>query len=174
VRGRTRRVVRARQQRVVAARSFGRLISGGVWVSAARLLGLLLWLVVTSVLARVLTPREFGGFVLLQAIMPFAAVVGSWGLNRLAVREIPEQLSRGRADRAVGFLSGAVTVVVPGAMLAAALCAVALWLCGPRYFGLPAEQPLFVLVGFAVVMFAWQQFVAESLRGFHDLGWPRS
>jgi O-antigen/teichoic acid export membrane protein len=147
-----------------------RLLSGGAWALGGRFVTAAAGLASNALLARLLSPQEFGAYFLGFSLVLFGAlVVGSGGLGLAVVRFIAESVGLnqlGRARRVVG------TAFVLGVLGASGLGA-AYWLFGDILAGNLFDSPALVAVtglvaGWIAVM-TLQNLVAEIFRGFHDI-----
>ena len=131
-------------------------------------------IVTNGLLARMLSPQEFGAYLLALSVVSFGAVVGSLGLPKTVVRLVAENmgLSRfGRARRAIYTVLGIGVFGTLGVSLAYLLVGdpVSNSVFQPQYSSL--------LVGVTGLMAGWiaisvvQEITAETFRGFHDIRW---
>jgi O-antigen/teichoic acid export membrane protein len=146
-----------------------RLMSGGLWAIGGRLAIALTALLSNALLARILTPSDFGVYFLALSVVLTGATVGTLGLNQSVVRFVAESMGMnlpGRARRVVGlvFRMGIMgAVAVGGAYL----------LVGPviarSLFHAPALAAVSGLVAGWIVVLTLQTLQAETFRGFHDI-----
>ena len=146
-----------------------RLLRGGTWVVVGRFLGIGLTLVLNIVLARLLSPSDFGAFLVVLSILGFCATLGRFGLDRALVRFLSESLSRqdrGRTRRVlvIGFRLGVIGGTVSGG-----ICALFLGFFGERLFGLSQSPFFWLIAGVGLIALALLQLMAEVFRGFHEL-----
>lgn len=166
----------ARASRAPAAGRRGdasRLIGGSAWVFAGRLVFGASAVLQSAVLARLLGPHDLGVFLLVQGLVLPAAIVGVFGLDLFAMREVRRDPGddTGRdpgsdragdsAESACGrlrpapFLAGAAPLVAAVSSVVAAALAAGLWgacaspvavlECGTVAVVAPALWPLVVL-----------------------------
>src|ERR687897_3450894 len=76
-----------------------RLLSGSAWASGGRIGGAMLGIVTNGLLARLLSPQEFGAYFLALSIVSLGAVVGSLGLPKTVVRFVAENMGMNRFAR---------------------------------------------------------------------------
>lgn len=129
-------------------------------------------IVTNGLLARMLSPQEFGAYFLALSIVSLGAVVGSLGLPKTVVRLVAENmgLSRfGRARRVIYMVLGIGAFGTLGVSLAYLLVV-----------GEPVGRHLFdsrALVAVTGLTAGWiaisvvQEITAETFRGFHDIRW---
>jgi O-antigen/teichoic acid export membrane protein len=151
-----------------------RLLSGSAWASGGRIGGAMVGIVTNALLARMLTPQEFGAYFLAFSIVSFGAVVGALGLPKTVVRLVAENmgLKRSRRTRRVIYTVFGIGVFgTLGVSLAYLLVGdpVSKSVFQPQYSSL--------LVGVTGLMAGWiaisvvQEITAETFRGFHDIRW---
>jgi O-antigen/teichoic acid export membrane protein len=147
-----------------------RLLAGGFWVLAGKVVTASSRLLTMALLSRLLTQETMGAFGLALSVVTGGAMVGQLGLQQAVVRLVAESLGTerpGRARSALGMVFrycglgnlAVVAVLLLGGgswlaldlwdsqVLAGAMAAVALW----------------------VVVTSFQVLVSESFRGFQDL-----
>jgi O-antigen/teichoic acid export membrane protein len=129
----------------------------------------MLGVVTNGLLARMLSPSEFGAYFLALSIITVGAVIGSLGLTKTIVRFVAENMGMdqtGRARRGI-YIVFAFTVL-------GALGVGLLYL----FFGQFVSRYLFhssLLVGVTALMAGWivisvlQETTAETFRGFHNI-----
>lgn len=143
--------------------------SSAIWVLVARFLACFAAFGFTAILARELTPEEFGSFVLLFSFSTLAALVGSLGLNRAIVKVIaerPEQTCAGGSVRN-GLVLGAIGAAVVGLLSG--------WLVHvfeARFVFDTQDVFVFAILFGAIVSLRTVHLVlAETCRGFHEKAW---
>src|SRR5712691_6335697 len=82
-----------------------RLLSGGAWASAGKLFSSATTVLVTAVLARVLTVKEMGDYFLLFSMVSVAAVLAQLGLDQTVVRLVASSIGKGMPGRARAAVS---------------------------------------------------------------------
>lgn len=133
-------------------------------------LGVLTTALAAALLPRLLPQQEFGQFSLVVTYVLFTGCLAQMGLGGAIIRCLVEALvaSDGRRLRrilAVNFRMLAVSSLGVSLLSAAALC----WQ-GPALWKLDVSWSLAVIVFVLVLLTAWQQFLAECLRGLHASG----
>ncbi len=134
-----------------------------------RISGIGLSFVANMVLARRLSPEDFGLFVLVISIIAFGTILARFGLDRTLVRFISESVSVGDKARVARTLWIATRLVVGSAVLVSLLCALFLNLFGSSLLGLPKPETLLVTAAMGLILLTLLQLFAESFRGFHEL-----
>lgn len=159
-----------------------RFATSAISVLVARFLACVAGFGFTALLARQLTPHEFGMFVLLFSFSSLAAIVGSLGLNRSIVKliaERPEDHGTRANDASVrssshdsqsivrrGLLLGSVGGIVSGLTAAALLMAFQYKFAGQTHL-----QTISILFGVIVALRTVHLVLAEAARGFHEKTW---
>jgi O-antigen/teichoic acid export membrane protein len=116
--------------------------------------------------ARLLTPAEFGWYLIFATIIAIGAILGMAGLNEAGLRLVAECLGQGNASRARSYARASLKIVGASSLIVAG--AIGLALC----FIFPASrQPLLAaaLIAIGLVFMASQQLAAELARGFGEL-----
>lgn len=146
-----------------------RLISGSAWALGGQFGAAAAGLLSNVLLARLLTPAEFGAYLLVLSLVAVGSLVGCLGLNRAAVRFVAESVSLdrpGRARRAVRVVVGLGLIGAVAAGIAYALVGGAL---ARGVFGTPLLASVVGLTAAWIVVSALQDLFAETFRGFHDV-----
>lgn len=146
-----------------------RLLSGSAWAFGGKLGGAVIGVVTNGLLARMLSPQEFGAYFLALSIISLGAVIGSLGLAKPAVRFVAEGMGLGRAGSVRRTIH---TVLALGVLGAAGISLAYLLVVGDlvgRY--LFDSRVLVAVVGLTsgwMAISVVQELVAETFRGFHD------
>jgi O-antigen/teichoic acid export membrane protein len=140
----------------------------GMWVVGARGLSILTALAINALLARMLTPADFGHFFIFSSILTCASLGAMFGLNTVLIRAVTErvclqQLSEARLALRNGFRIAAVTIVLGGALSAAIL-----YFFGYTLFGFTDLTAIALLMLASVLILAILQLIACCLRAFHE------
>ena len=150
--------------------SLQKFASSAVYVLVARILACAAVISFNFLLARALSPSEFGTFVLAFSWAGLASLAASLGLNRALVKIIAESgpnWNSAHTQRIIdfGLIVGSIAGVLVGALAA---------VCG--YFCLPNQSAtdlfmLSVIFGGIVWLRTLHLVLAESARGFHEKLW---
>lgn len=147
----------------------GKLLRGGQWIALAALLNALLTVSTNGLLARLLNQEELGVYFSLYSGAVTAASMCLLGMNQSIVRFVSSSLAADKPELAKGYITTAFTLLT---WALAALGAIILTCTLPVEFDLDGIAKYTVLALF----FAWsatlaiRTLVAESLRGFHEIG----
>jgi O-antigen/teichoic acid export membrane protein len=125
--------------------------------------------VATSVLARILSPDDFGRFMLFGTIMTFGASVAVFGVNIAGLRFISERLAIADATGARRALRLSVAVCAVASAVLAVLLYFGLSAWGVGLFHDPKVKEFAFYIVASAAGFAVMQVLSELLRGFHDL-----
>jgi O-antigen/teichoic acid export membrane protein len=139
-------------------------------VALGRFLGIGSTILATILVPRLLAPREFGELTSLLSVISFAAIVAQVGLGHSSVRFLSESLALRNYPRLRRTLALATGVLAVSSLVASSIAALVLW----RFESFFHRHDFLWIVPLAtglILLMAWQQFTAESLRGLHELRW---
>lgn len=148
-----------------------RLPRAALWVFFGRGLGIGSTLLATIFLPRLLAPRELGELTTVLSVITFAAIVAQLGLGHTCVRFLAESLVSHDLGRIRRTLRLALSLLVGASLFTCGLTALLLALFGESLLHLTNVAWLIPLAAVLILLMAWQQFAAESLRGLHELRW---
>lgn len=149
---------------------FRRVYAGGGWVLGCKLATLPLGLVATGLLARLLTPDELGVYFLALSLAGLTASLSRMGLAETSVYQIAEAMGTGRPGRArdVVHIATRLTAVGSFALGTALALGAGKWLA-LHIFASTALADLSTVIGFWVVVLAFQMLFGEIFRGLGDI-----
>lgn len=146
-----------------------KILSGGGWIVAAKVVGLITSVGGNLLLTRLLSPNDVGVYFLLFSLMNLVNLAGPLGLNRSVVKFLAENLAMGEAERAKNFLK---KVLLLGD---ASILGISVGLVGMQY--LPVGEYVYksiprgtIIVWTAVIAYL---MTASTLRGESFLGLKR-
>lgn len=147
-----------------------RLWRGGGWALLARLSTFPVGFALAWLLARLLSPQDLGGYFLATSLVGLGAALAQFGLGRAMVKLIAANLAidRPRAVRKairVGLLTTALLASLAAGLLADGP---GQWLIALLRGGEVLQDAL-PWIALLVIGYAATDFMAEVLRGFHDL-----
>jgi O-antigen/teichoic acid export membrane protein len=145
-----------------------RLLVGGAWTVAARVIAGLSGFTVNALLARLMSPENLGAYFLLVSIASVGAMIATLGLPLAVVRLISEAIAQGRKGRARGLITVAFGTAVISAMVSGLLVALLGGRGAETIFNSAALAEVMWLGGAWLVGLALMSLVAESFRGLHD------
>jgi O-antigen/teichoic acid export membrane protein len=132
--------------------------------------GAAIGVITNGLLARMLSPSEFGAYFLALSIISFGALVGALGLTKTTIRFVAESMGLDRPGRARRMI---LTVLCLG-LLGSMSVSLAYWLVVGDLLGEYLFHSSF-LVAVTGLMAGWmaisvmQEITAETFRGFHDI-----
>jgi O-antigen/teichoic acid export membrane protein len=138
------------------------------WVVGCRIIGIAATLASNVLVARLLSPGEFGTYILITTVMALGGLIGMAGLNEAALRFISESLAHGNPLLAQAYRNRALAISAIAGIFAciAATLVLALMLTGKPITNLTT---LLVLVAIGIAVLGWQQLGAELVRAYGDL-----
>lgn len=165
-----RHVENMRFPRVQRKSLLKRALSGTAWAFAAKLTGIASGLLVNAFIARVLSPEEFGAYVLLVSVVMFAALIARMGLAQAIVRVMAESIASGMLGRARSSLRLIYLIITIGSLIVG---------CG-YYFGLGQwlakkvfDVPIIAATTGAsaiwIAALAFHTPITETFRGLHNI-----
>jgi O-antigen/teichoic acid export membrane protein/nucleoside-diphosphate-sugar epimerase len=147
-----------------------RLISGGLWATGGKITVSTLNLFVNSLLARILSVDEMGGYFIALSFVMVAAVFAQFGLNYAIVKVVAEELAKGRKQMAVKSILFAFKFT--GGVVAFLSFFLALkggyWVAHYILDSTIIAEASGVLAIWVAVM-AIQHLLGETFRGFADI-----
>jgi O-antigen/teichoic acid export membrane protein len=146
-----------------------RLRWGAVCVVLSRSLGVGVTMLVNVVLARWLSPEDFGSFLLLSSVLALASLLAMLGLNTALVRYVAESLGNQDFARARRSLKLVTAVAAVSVTSVACLTALGLSLVNTRVLGLPSVAGLVPMAVTSLVLLAVLQLIAEACRSLHEI-----
>lgn len=147
-----------------------RLLSGSVWALLGRVMGAFFGLAVNMLLARLLTPEDFGAYFLTFSVVIFAALVAQMGTKQTIVRLMAESLSQEKFDQVISAVKTVIVIVLGGVLVVAGTYALFLGeFLGSRVFESELMGAIALLTALWIVAWTLQTVVTEMFRGFHDI-----
>jgi len=148
-----------------------KLSRAALWVMLGRFLGIGSTLLATILVPRLLATREFGELTALLSVITFAAIMAQLGLGHTCVRFLAESLAVHDNARLWRTLRLALGLLAAASLATCGVAALLLGLFGESFLHLTHLAWLTPLAAVLILLMAWQQFSAESLRGLHELRW---
>ena len=146
-----------------------RLISGGAWAFAGRMLTAITGLLLNVLIARVLPPAGVGAYFLLGSFVTVAVLIAQLGLQRAIVRLVAESVASGHPGRAHGVIIGVLRIGLVAAVVVAVLAWINRHLVGEELFHSQAIADVMWLGALWIVVRSLLALLAEGFRGFHDI-----
>ncbi|MBI4458867.1 MAG: oligosaccharide flippase family protein, partial [Acidobacteria bacterium] len=149
---------------------YRRFLVGGSFVLGGRIATALLALVTNALLARLLLPQDLGIYFIASSLVLFGSVAGSFGLQETAVRFIAESLSLQQWERVRKTIRLVFRIDVATALCAGITFFLSGELLANRLFEMPQLAALSLAIAVWITVSTVQGLVAESFRGFNDIG----
>jgi O-antigen/teichoic acid export membrane protein len=147
-----------------------RLLSGSTWALGGKVGASAMGVVTNGLLARMLSPQEFGAYLLAFSIVAVGAVIGSLGLPKTVVRFVAEQMVLGRPGRVRRVVYTALRLGVLGTLVVGlTYLLIGGDLVGKYVFHSPALVAVTGLIAGWMAISVMQEIMAEVFRGFHDI-----
>ena len=147
-----------------------RLLSGGAWAFAGKVITVIFGLMVNVLLARLLTPEEMGAYFLTFSLVSVAAMIAQLGLSQTVVRLVAESIGTGQPGRAAAAIRIVFRFGAIGSLLMAGFLALGIGAWIARVvFDSAIMAGVILLASLWVVVMTCQNLLAESFRGFHDI-----
>jgi len=147
-----------------------RLLSGGAWAFAGKVITVIASLVVNFLLARLLTPEEMGAYFLIFSLVSVAAMIAQLGLSHTVVRLVAESIGIGQPGRAAAAIRIVFRFGAIGSLLIAGFLALGIGAWIARIvFDSAIIASVVLLTSLWVMVITCQTLLAESFRGFHDI-----
>jgi len=146
-----------------------RLLSGSTWALGGKIGAAVAGIVTNGLLARMLSPQEFGAYFLALSIVTLGAVVGSLGLPKTVVRFVAENMGMnrlGRTRRVISTVLGLGVFGTVGVSLAYLLLGD---LVSRHLFDSSLLAAVTGLTAAWIAIAVVQEITAETFRGFHDV-----
>lgn len=162
---------RGREHTDVLASIRRRLLRGSSWVLFGRIVTIVLGMAINALLARLLTPSEYGAYFTSFTLVIVGAIVAQLGLDRAVVRLVSSSLGTGQPGRARAAIRTVLSVGVLGAVVAGLVLAFGLgpWLAD-HVFHSSVVRAVMPLTGGWLAATAIQSLFVETFRGLQDFG----
>jgi O-antigen/teichoic acid export membrane protein len=144
--------------------------SDAVYVVVCRVVGIAATMAGHMLASRWLGPTEYGQFVLLTTVIALGSIFAMKGLNEAGLRFLAESLARGGPQLAQSFLLRIGWTLLVNSMVATIVFAAAMLLFHTFIRSFNDPFWLIALTSGGMMLLAWQQVSAESLRGYGELG----
>lgn len=147
-----------------------RLLFGGAWALWGKLVTAFGSIVINILLARILSPGEFGTYILIFSMVAIFSLVAQLGLPQTIIRLISESIALDEKFKARQYIIEVIEIAVLGCFVVGTLM---FFYAGPwiavNVFDDVAIIPVmnFAVVWMVIVVF--QQIFVEIYRGFHDI-----
>lgn len=146
-----------------------RMVDGGLWAAGGRVIAIAGAFVLNLVLARSLSPQDYGVYFVVLSTMIILATVGTMGMDRIVVRFVA-------ARKAMGDWADVRTVAwhcLRIVLFSTALLCIAFHFLSPWFFSRVLDTPAAIAFGGLMVLWLFvstvQRQLAETFRGLHDI-----
>ncbi len=146
-----------------------RLLSGGAWSFASRVLGAFTTLASNILLARLLSPQGLGAYFLAFSLVTAASLLSLMGLDQAVVRFLGESVGLNQFERARRVLRKVLTLGMLGALALGLLYLSFGYFVELFLLHAPELVQVTGLVALWMVVLAMQLLLAETFRGLHDI-----
>lgn len=144
------------------------LLRGSAWVFAGKLFTGIAQILIAMLLTRILSPEDFGAFQVVQRILMFLAIIGSFGMAFVIMRRVAEGLANSQPEDSVLYAKNIFLIV----FTISAVLGCLFYAFGDNVvagvFNIKIDDLLGVLVGLLFCL-SIQQVIPEGFRGLHDL-----
>jgi O-antigen/teichoic acid export membrane protein len=146
------------------------LLSGSIWAFGGKIGASAIGVITNGLLARMLSPQEFGAYFLAFSIISVGAVIGSLGLPKTVVRFVAENMVLKQPGRAKSAIYTALGLGVLGTLgVSLTYLFIVGDLVGKYLFHSPLLVAVIGLTAGWMAISAVQEIMAETFRGFHDI-----
>lgn len=145
-----------------------KLLQGGAWVLVGQAGTALSQILIAILLARVLTPNDYGVFQVVQRIVLFGAVIASFGMGWAIVRAVAEALTKRNNLLAMQQVKSILAIVVVCTALVDLLYFIYGAAISDSYFHIDLSHENYFVISL-VFLTAMQQVLPEGFRGMHNL-----
>ena len=147
-----------------------RILGGGVWAFSGKVATVFSGLVINAILARLLTPGELGAYFLTVSLVWTASIVAQLGLHTTVVSLVAESMATHRQARAKQSIKLSLLLTLAGGLIVGSILAFGggKWIADGVFHSHFMSQAM-GLVAVWVIIFTFQNLIAEIFRGFHDI-----
>jgi O-antigen/teichoic acid export membrane protein len=146
-----------------------KMVDGGLWAAGGRLVAIAGAFVLNLVLARSLTPEDYGVYFVVMSTMIILATVGTVGMDRVVVRFVAARKTMGNWGEARAVVGRCLMTVLAAT---AVLCLV-FYLLAPWFFTQVLKMPAAIAFSGLIVLWLFfstlQRQLAETFRGLNDI-----
>jgi O-antigen/teichoic acid export membrane protein len=146
-----------------------RLLSGGAWAIGGRIATVFTALATNVLLARLLSPQDFGFYFLAFSVAGVGTLLGSLGLEEAVVRFVAESIGLDQFAKARRVLRRTLVLGVLGALGAGATYLFLGPVVGDDLFHAPTLVAATELIAGWIVVLTLQLLLGGVFRSFHDI-----
>ena len=145
-----------------------KLLKGGAWVFAGKLVTGIAQILIAMVLVRMLSPEDYGSFQVLQRVLIFLAIIGSFGMSWVIVRRVAEGLAKERPEKSAAYAKSILLLVCSVSTFLSILFYIFGSSIIDNLFSFDISNIMLVLMALLLVI-SLQQVIPEGFRGLHNL-----
>lgn len=147
-----------------------RLISGGVWAFFGIAIIAISALAINVLLARILSPKEFGDYYILFSLVSVAVVTAQIGLNHTVVRLVAGYIGHGKLPEAAIVVRKIFLYGILGSIIVAAIITTWLgdWIADDVFNSRPMKNSI-SFAAILIIVLTIQKLLSETYRGYHDI-----
>jgi O-antigen/teichoic acid export membrane protein len=146
-----------------------RMVDGGMWAAGGRLIAIAAAFVLNLVLARSLTPADYGVYFVVLSTMIILATVATVGMDRIVVRFAAARKAMGDSIGVSAVIRRCLVTVIAATTV---LCLV-FYLLTPWFFTHVVKMPAAIALSGLMVLWLFfstlQRQLAETFRGLNDI-----
>ncbi len=147
-----------------------KIVSGGFWALSGRLATIVVGLLMSAVLARIVTPAEMGAYFLVVSLINVTFILSSVGMDKAVVRLIPYYRSRGNEDHVKTVVLKSLKTALVGSLIVGGLFATGLGsLVSRNIFKSTIMAQVTGIIAVLMVLRTVQWMAVENFRGFNDI-----
>ncbi|MFQ5707300.1 MAG: oligosaccharide flippase family protein [bacterium] len=146
-----------------------RLLSGGAWALTTKILTGVVFLLMNSLLTRLITPEDLGLYFLVLSIVMFGSLFGEMGLSRVILRFVAESLGLNQSASAKRIIRLVLCLGLVGALGTAIIYILLSDLLAIYVFKTSVLQPVSGLIAGCMIAAILKRILIEIFRGFHDI-----
>ena len=141
---------------------------GGAWALGGKMIAAISAMVVNALLARQLSPEDFGAYFIAISVVAIGATIGVLGVDAAAVRLIASRYEVSDHEDRAAYVALILMVALVGAC-AAALVFLYSSPAIAEAFGAGVLRRLSAALAVWIVLSSLQRVMTEVFRGFHDI-----
>ena len=146
-----------------------RLFTGIAWTVGAKVVTFVLGLIVSGLLARLLTPDELGIYFLVWSFVTTFVVVSGLGMNQAVIRLVAEGMGTDRPGRARSAIRHAFLSSFLASLFLAVVFFVSVHWVSPADWDMASRNQIALLASIAIIVSTASTLLPEVFRGFHEI-----
>jgi len=146
-----------------------RLLKGGAWALGGKVFSVFAGLIINMFLARMLTPKDFGTYFLLQTIITFSVTFVVLGFDNGIIKFISEAISKGKLGEIKIVYTRIFLIVLVSASIYVLFLNIGIINFLSNLFHSPPILDLKYLIFVWIVFASLQRLTTETFRGMHKI-----